>query len=827
MEKKIAFYHSIGGKILIMVLLIVLAALGFLTAISIERSDTALSSAQYAQLKAIREIKRNQVENYFAERKGDLAVLKETVRKMYSDGINLLMSNHQAKIDRIEAFLGMQSDENIAQVNNEDTLMSFPFEKINQIVQDRSFLGDSGESYLVGEIEGRLSYRSDRVIKDGKIGEEKEGTGILQALEGESGYRIKEGSTGIMEIECFSPVSSDRVNWVLITTVALKDIVAAELPGTDKTFFDLYKDEYGYYDLFLIHPNGRIYYSAEEEADYLTNIINGTYADSGLGFAVRQAKTKQQFAFSDFQPYAPSDGAPASFIVEPLLHEGEIISLVALQMPMDRVNAFMHERTGMGESGESYLVGPDNLMRSDSYLDEEHHSVAASFAAPETGSIETAVVRKALSGESGSELSENYLNSRVYSAYSPINVFDTQWALVTEIGEKEVKQPVMALRSIILLSAAAVLAIAAMAALLFSKTISKPVLLLMEVAGDLAVGDIHLSNVDKHSYERLSLRKDEIGLIGRSFSDLIEYQAEKADIAESIASKDLTVEASVSSDRDSLGIAFKEMIDSLNSLLGQVGSAVEQVNSGADQVSQASQNLSQGATEQASSLEEISSSITEINSQSSQNAENASEAHGIAKQATQDAQQGNQKMKDLKQIMKEINDSSDKINTVVKVIDDIAFQINLLALNANVEAARAGKYGKGFAVVAEEVRNLAVKSAESVQETSSMVEQSVSSIKQGTTASEATAEQLGAIVEGSGRVATFLEEISTASREQAQAIGQITEALDQIDQVTQSNTASAEESASASEELAGQAQQLFGLISEFQLKQRLALEDQR
>jgi len=170
--------------------------------------------------------------------------------------------------------------------------------------------------------------------------------------------------------------------------------------------------------------------------------------------------------------------------------------------------------------------------------------------------------------------------------------------------------------------------------------------------------------------------------------------------------------------------------------------------------------------------------------------------------------------------MEKINASSDEINKVVKVIDDIAFQINLLALNANVEAARAGKYGKGFAVVADEVRNLAVKSTDSVKETTQMVQDTVTNIKQGTEAAEATAQQLTAIVEGSGKVANFLEEIAQASREQAQAIEQITEGLDQIDEATQASTASAEESASASEELAGQAQQLRSMVAQFTLDSR-------
>ncbi len=822
-EGKISFFKSIGGKITLIFVVVVVVSIGVVTFLAVRQSTDALMTASFHELEAVREIKKNQLESYRDGVHTEMDFIVETIGLLQKEIFRELEAVQKLKRAEVERYF---ADNEISEdmMGREGPV----HRRMDEIVGSRVAMGESGETYLMSKEGGRYYFRSDmRTMGDGEYVFGRDQTKVAEsvdyiqrAFEGNTGNEVFTDSAGDLVAVIYDHLDIEGRNWIMITKKNLEEAIALKLEGQEGDIFTDFKEKFGYYDLFLIHPEGRVFYSVTHEADYQTNMVDGKYSDSNLGELTREILSTQEFGFADFEPYAPSGGEPAAFVAEPLLQHEKVEMIVALQLPLDEINGIMTQRAGMGETGETYLVGPDHLMRSDSYLDPEHHSVIASFADPERGDVRTQAAEEALAGESHEKIITDYNGNPVVSAYAPVEMFDSTWALLAEIDEAEVRAPIDTLTTFILISALVMIVIAALAAVFFSRTISKPILLLVSGAQNLAVGDIDLSSVNRSEFDRITKRSDELGVIGDSFDKVINYQTEKAKIAEEISNKNLRVEASISSEKDTLGKSFQRMVTSLNELLGQVNNAVEQVTSGADQVSQASQNLSQGATEQASSLEEITSSTNEINSQSKQNAENATEAHAIAKKATEDAESGNSQMKQLAEIMEKINASSDEINKVVKVIDDIAFQINLLALNANVEAARAGKYGKGFAVVADEVRNLAVKSADSVRETTQMVEDTVTNIKDGTEAADATNKQLTSIVEGSGKVANFLEEIAQASREQAQAIEQITEGLDQIDEATQGSTASAEESASASEELAGQAQQLRSMVAQFQIDER-------
>jgi methyl-accepting chemotaxis protein len=323
-------------------------------------------------------------------------------------------------------------------------MFQMPIDRLNAIMTERAGLGQTGETYLIGpdhlmrsdsflDPDGHSVVASYRNPDAGTVNTDAGN----RALAGETGADVIIDYNGNPVLSAFCPVDVSGITWALMAEIDVAEAFCPLAEGSAQDYFTQYKELYGYYDLFLLNPDGYCFYTVCHEPDYQTNLVDGPYRDSGLGHVVQQAIKTRAFQFADFAPYAPSNGAPAAFIAQPVIHNDKTDLIVALQMPLDEINRIMGIRAGMGETGETYLVGPDHLMRSDSYLDPDGHSVIASFANPAAGSADTDAVRAALQGEQDASIIIDYNGNPVLSAYAPVDVFGTRWALLAEIDESE------------------------------------------------------------------------------------------------------------------------------------------------------------------------------------------------------------------------------------------------------------------------------------------------------------------------------------------------------------------------------------------------------
>jgi methyl-accepting chemotaxis protein len=307
--------------------------------------------------------------------------------------------------------------------------------------------------------------------------------------------------------------------------------------------------------------------------------------------------------------------------------------------------------------------------------------------------------------------------------------------------------------------------------------------------------------------------------LNRTLDHLLAPVDEARTTLQQLADRQLTARMSTSwrGEHAVLAEALNATAQALDHTLAEIAGASHQVTSAATQIAEGSQTLARNASEQAASIEEVGAGLQELGSITRRTSDHATEARRLADQARSSSAEGVSGMQQLSEAVARIKASSDSTARIVKTIDEIAFQTNLLALNAAVEAARAGDAGRGFAVVAEEVRSLALRSAEAAKQTSMLIESAVQSADEGVALNAAVLGQLTDIDTRVSRVSAVMTEVATGSQQQREGIDEIRKAVEMMNSVTQAVAANAEESASASEELAGQSSTMTALISEFEL----------
>jgi len=201
-----------------------------------------------------------------------------------------------------------------------------------------------------------------------------------------------------------------------------------------------FAEHHGYYDVFLVGPEGDVLFTVAGEEDAGTNLIDGPFADTGLGrlYAELMTADSDVIAMQDFSRYPPSDNEPAAFIGAKVMENGAPIGVYAIQIPERPINQIMQFSAGMGETGETYLVGADHLMRSTSRFFDE----STVLSTPITGET----VDAALQNGTGVAIVDDYRGVSVFSAYRPFEFEGIRWAMLAEKDVAEVRAPVIRAR---------------------------------------------------------------------------------------------------------------------------------------------------------------------------------------------------------------------------------------------------------------------------------------------------------------------------------------------------------------------------------------------
>ena len=306
-------------------------------------------------------------------------------------------------------------------------------DKLQAIVENVSSLGKTAETYLVYKYGDATSLATNRKEKKGRIGDTKEGKYIQLGFE-KSGTAVKHGSTGYVELLGYTPLRLNNMLLSMQTTVKYTDVISPLIQGLD--YFEQYILDYDYKNIMLVDSSGEVFYSIKKEADYETNMLYGKYASSHLGKAIQKVFTTKKFLITDLDFYEPCPNDLDQFALYPILGKNaEIESVLVIQLNVSYLQDLMQKVDGGYTTLESYLVGEDKRLRSNSFLLEKY-TAFSSFK--ENILIDTSVLQEVLQKGLFLGIADGYRDTSVLSSAVTLEFTDVKWAVISDIDEEEI-----------------------------------------------------------------------------------------------------------------------------------------------------------------------------------------------------------------------------------------------------------------------------------------------------------------------------------------------------------------------------------------------------
>lgn len=312
-------------------------------------------------------------------------------------------------------------------------------------------------------------------------------------------------------------------------------------------FFRTIALRFSFEDILLLDTAGNVVYTAYKGVDLGTNILNGPYRESSLRDVYEKALASNALDYvgvTDFGDYQPAD-EPTAWMVAPVGPQGRVEGVLALQFPISSINRLMTadkkwEAAGMGETGETILVGPDGRMRSDSRMflqnpEQFKRDVINAGTPPDVAEVsirqhgttlvqpvESEATRRAQRGQAGTIVEDDYLGRKTLQAYAPVNLHGLNWSIIAKIDTREAFAPVAAFTRTLVVSTAVIIFVVSLAAMLLARLFVRPIRRLESGAQRISSGDYNVT-VPVES-------RDEFGDLTAAFNDMSRNLAIKEDL---------------------------------------------------------------------------------------------------------------------------------------------------------------------------------------------------------------------------------------------------------------------------------------------------------
>nr|WP_316652618.1 methyl-accepting chemotaxis protein [uncultured Gellertiella sp.] len=602
-----------------------------------------------------------------------------------------------------------------------------------------------------------------------------------------------------------------------------------------------------YADILLINGTGNILYTVTKHRDLGANLLTGPLAGSKLAQAygaVMSGKPDAPPVFTEFEAYQPADGEASAFVVAPLATGGKVMGALAFRISSGELASIFSNNTGLGATGETLLVSGQGQLISESAKTEGPDAFRTS--------IDPALVTTALANGNSSGFLDGYRGTRSYMSAVKLPLGSVGLGVVALIPEAEVKGALFDSVLPLLAVSLVIVTICTLAAILFSRTLTRPITGLVGSMRDLARGNVQVQL-------RGETRADEIGDMVRSVAIFRQAAIDKQQMGElaeesqrralaeqrereaartaeqeqlSFAIESLgaalerlshgdltaTIDRPFASHLDQLRQDFNTSLNRLSQTIGAVQDNVVHINRRVGDVGMTARDLSARSGEQAAALSETSGAIRTIITAIREATARAETASKLAGAASDESSKSAHIVGDTVEAMKRIEAASREISQIINVIDEIAFQTNLLALNAGVEAARAGEAGKGFAVVAQEVRELAQRSARAAKDIKALITKSGQEVASGVKLVEQTGVVLSSIAGQVVGINEHIHSIATAAQEQSADLGDIGSAMAKMEAATQAGLSASNQTSSDVQALANDTETLASLLSQFNIR---------